>query len=173
MHNNPYMITGFEEMIVGKTENMEGNAMEFIMKELKSICKEHQFTDEENRILINEAKRILTLATMSRKEGLLALLSLVKGEIYLVGDGIDLFEKYAVSPLVMNTFDQNMLNLLEDVTNGVNAEFIWKIGEITLCTSYFSPVEFMQYVIFLDGVINIQGGYIQTHLKRLWLRIYL
>lgn len=130
---------------------------DFLLSELKSACMSHTFTEEENRLLAFEVSRLCGLAKASRFEGLLGLLYFVDEEEW-VTDGEDWHEKYGVAELDKNSFDQYLVALLELVTEGTEPAFIRELAEATMCTSGFTPVELIRYMIYLEGMINIQCG---------------
>ncbi len=136
------------------------------MSELKKICDKERFKEEDCRILLDSAIQMLRIGKMAKLEGLLSLLSLLGDPDFL--EDLDSFcERYNVAQLDRTSFEWNLCFLLEEVTLGVDREDIRRMGMITMCTSNFSSLEFIQYAIWLEGVLDIQAGVHQRTIRKL------
>lgn len=136
------------------------------MSELKKIYYKESFNEEDCKILLDSAIQILRIGKMVKFEGILSLLSLL-GDPDFLEDLDSLCKKYSVAPLDRTSFEWNLCNLLEEVTMGVDREYISKMGRITMCTSNLCSLEFIQYAIWLEGVLDIQAGVNQRTVRKL------
>lgn len=137
---------------------------DLFLAKLKDICENYQFTKEDKLILVNEANRMVMLARAARREGLLALISLID-EL----DDIDLYTEYGLSKIDGRGFERYLQELIELVTDGTDFDIIEKIGELTFCTSGFSPMEYIRYAMFLEATLNIQCGVNPELLEKIML----
>ena len=144
----------------------EDKTMDYIMSELKKICDKESFKEEDCKILLDSAIQMLRIGKMAKFEGLLSLLSLL-GDPDFLEDLNSLCERYNVAPLDRTSFEWNLCNLLEEVTMGVDQKDIRKMGMVTMCTSNLTCLEFVQYAIWLEGVLDIQAGVHQRTIRKL------
>lgn len=149
-----------------KSDLKEDETMDYIMSELKKICDKESFKEEDCKILFDSAMQMLRIGKMAKHEGLFSLLSLL-GDPDFLEDLVAFCEKYNVALLDKTSFEWNLCNLLEEVTMGVDREDIRKMGMVTMCTSNLSSLEFIQYAIWLEGVLDIQAGVHQRTIRKL------
>lgn len=124
---------------------------DLFLVELKKICSEYQFDKEDIQILAAEAERICKLSYIAREEGLLALIDIVENEIGIC-------EKYEISKLSEMGFDGYLRELIELLTEGTDYEIICSTGELIMCTSNFTSVDYVRYLMDLDGILHIKCG---------------
>lgn len=140
--------------------------MDYILSELKKICDKESFKEEDCKMLLDSAIQVVRIGKMAKFEGLLSLLSLLGDPDFL--EDLDSYcEKYNVALLDRTSFEWNLCNLLEEVTMGVDQKDIRKMGMVTMCTSNLSSLEFIQYAIWLEGVLDIQAGVHQSTIRNL------
>lgn len=141
--------------------------MEFIFEELKKICEENEFDEEDCGILVREVARQVLLADMARKEGLLSLMSYVMDEELEADDGGSLYEKYGLPKLSEDGSDASLKEFIYLIADGTDPQYTIQLGKALLCTSGLSPVEKLIHIIRLEGALNIQYGLPIRLLKKL------